>query len=455
MLKKFASFVFIGCFFLGPLQSFSQGVKFENATWSKVVNRAKGQHKMIFLQLQSEKCQECNVIADSAFNTKALGDFFNKRFVSVRLDGTLNEGAELAKKYHVTGFPVSLYIDENENLLNRYNGSTNNFNFYIGQANIAFSRKKEIPLETFENEYATGTRTPLFLESYIKKRNELKLPTASLLDEYVSVLPPDSLNSYRVISFIFNQAPELDSRAYLAMNRNPYTSKVYRNVGWGKAKEINNRIIVKTLHKAITQNDESLAMRVGVFAKNTWGKDTVNGQKGYDRQIMEYYQGTKQNDKYISSAINYYSRYYMSLDIDSIKIAEEASLQEKLNNSPVDTIISGGKMIIRKKIVTSSREFAYGNSLNTAAWNFYKLTDKRENLETAIHWIQRAIAYREDPAYIDTYAHLLYKLGRKNDAIAAQEKAVNIIAAERKGYRIEKYQDVLNKMKSNSLTTED
>jgi predicted Zn-dependent protease len=53
-----------------------------------------------------------------------------------------------------------------------------------------------------------------------------------------------------------------------------------------------------------------------------------------------------------------------------------------------------------------------------------------------------------EPAYLDTYANLLYKAGKKNEAIAWQQKAVEASPEnERPGY-----QSTLDKMKKGEKT---
>ncbi len=56
-------------------------------------------------------------------------------------------------------------------------------------------------------------------------------------------------------------------------------------------------------------------------------------------------------------------------------------------------------------------------------------------LQSAIAWSQRSMdlwkanfpgSNLENPAYLDTYAHLLYKMGRKDEAITWLEKAVEV-----------------------------
>jgi len=71
-----------------------------------------------------------------------------------------------------------------------------------------------------------------------------------------------------------------------------------------------------------------------------------------------------------------------------------------------------------------------GNNLNTIAWFNYEYVgaDKPELLQKALSWSKESLAIEAtSPYYLDTYAHLLYRLGRKQEAIEYQEKAIENI----------------------------
>lgn len=64
------------------------------------------------------------------------------------------------------------------------------------------------------------------------------------------------------------------------------------------------------------------------------------------------------------------------------------------------------------------------SALNQAAWEFQGLTRDSTYLQKALSWSKRSLEYREDGSLLDTYAHILYRLGRKQEAVEWQQKAV-------------------------------
>jgi len=79
---------------------------------------------------------------------------------------------------------------------------------------------------------------------------------------------------------------------------------------------------------------------------------------------------------------------------------------------------------------------------------FQKVTDRRL-LQIALNWSQEVI--QEEPkvgTFIDTYANLLYKLGRRKEAIKWQEHALQVAVAGEKP----SISSVLEKMKAGAPT---
>ena len=61
-------------------------------------------------------------------------------------------------------------------------------------------------------------------------------------------------------------------------------------------------------------------------------------------------------------------------------------------------------------------------------------------------WAERSVNLQNNSCNYDTYAALLFKLGKKKEAIAAEEKAVEI--ARKNGEQTEEYEKTLNKFKA-------
>jgi tetratricopeptide (TPR) repeat protein len=89
-----------------------------------------------------------------------------------------------------------------------------------------------------------------------------------------------------------------------------------------------------------------------------------------------------------------------------------------------------------------------GYELNSVAWDFYEKVTDLMAIKKALCWSKRSLEISpEKHEYWDTYAHLLYKLGRKNKAILAQKKAIKFMKKFEKDDEMRDYYKTLEKMK--------
>ncbi len=99
--------------------------------------------------------------------------------------------------------------------------------------------------------------------------------------------------------------------------------------------------------------------------------------------------------------------------------------------------------------------------LNTDAWFLFERCNDKEVLQRALAWAELSISLGDDASDVqvfDTKANLLYKLGRVDEAIAAEEKAIEIDKAlakkngRDKGNFIDDYSEIIRKMKKGEPT---
>lgn len=93
----------------------------------------------------------------------------------------------------------------------------------------------------------------------------------------------------------------------------------------------------------------------------------------------------------------------------------------------------------------------FGQALNDVAWNFFELIAEAEGLENAASWSKRSVDICPDNhMYYDTYANLLYKLGRKEEALIIEDKALKLARQAKSDTAT--YEETINKMNSGEKT---
>lgn len=439
-----------GCLF--TTASLAQGIVFEAGNWQDALKKAKKQGKLIFLHLDKNDCGGCTDVASAAFNSPLMREKFALNFISFRTDGAAGIGKELSEKLEIDCTPSSVFLDINQNPLARMCGSTSMDRAYLLKAEEAQTNYRNNPLKPLSEAYANGDRSATLMRNYIQRRRETGLSTYDLLDEYVRQLPADSLRSGAMLRFIFEQGPVVGSKADSVFRLNySRTDSLYRAVGWNRAVELNNLITNNSLKKAIKEKDSRLAHRTAIFRQRTYNNDYKAGRANYNWVLLRYYKGVRDTLQYLSSASRYYDEQFMTAKVDSIQNLDNLQNQRIMRGTmPPPAKTSQPVGMPTDGFILNPNTQRYVGALNNAAWEFYGMTTDSVFLTKALSWSKRTMEFREDPSSMDTYAHLLYRLGRKQEAIEWQEKAVKK-EQERNSPLAGALQEALKKMKAGTL----
>lgn len=425
-LMKTTSFSFILLLFWVPALLHAQGIVFESGTWADAVKKARKQKKLVFLQFDRPSCGGCTEVASVAFNSPLLREKFALHFISFRVDGTAGIGKQLAEKLEVECTPSALYLDTDENPLARYCGTTSLDRTYLEKAEEALTKSQERPLKSLADAYEKGDRSPSLMRALIERRREMGLSINDFLDDYVQHLSPDSLRSATMLRFIFEQAPVVGSKADSVFRLNySRTDSLYRAVGWNKAVELNNKIVANSLQKAIKEKNVVLANRTAIFRRRTYQNDYKNGEAAREWVMMRYYRGVQDTLTYLAQASHYYDAQFMTARVDSIQKLDELDNQRRMRGEmPMNGTNRQTAKPGQFSFIPNPNTQRYVSALNQAAWEFQEMTRDTAFLKKALTWSKRSLEYREDGSLMDTYAHILYWLGRKEEALTWQEKAV-------------------------------
>ncbi|GAB3039724.1 hypothetical protein GCM10027185_48420 [Spirosoma pulveris] len=432
----------------------AQGIVFEKGSWADAVKKAKKEKKLLFLHLDNPGCGGCGEVASVAFRSPLVREKFALHFISFRTNGTAGIGKELVEKLQVECTPSSVYLDADENPLARYCGTTTFDRIYLEKAEEALTRHQERPLKVMAEAYAKGERSSAFMRAYINRLRELGLSNTEPLDAFVASLPADSLQSGSLLRFIFDQAPVVGSQADQIFRRNyAMTDSLYKAVGWNRAVELNGQITNNSLRKAIKDHDVELAMKTAIFRLRTYNNDYKNGRAAHDWVLMRYFRGIQDTLQYLRMASDYYDKQFMTARVDSIQKLDELDSQRRMRgelpgSSRPLTRPNAPVQVVQVMAFPNTQRFV--SALNQAAWEFQELTRDPVYLNKALSWSKRSLEYREDGSLLDTYAHILYWLGRKEEALEWQTKAVKK-EKDRNSPMVTSLEESLKKMKAGTL----
>lgn len=98
------------------------GIQFTEASWKEILKKAKAEKKVIFLDAYASWCGPCKLLQKNVFTKKAVGDFYNEKFINVKMDMEKGEGPALSQVYPLEAYPTLLFIDGNGKILKKVLG---------------------------------------------------------------------------------------------------------------------------------------------------------------------------------------------------------------------------------------------------------------------------------------------------------------------------------------------
>ncbi|MDY3032731.1 MAG: TlpA family protein disulfide reductase [Odoribacter sp.] len=89
----------------------AQGIKFTKGNWSAILEQAKKEKKLVFIDCYTEWCQPCKEMEKGVFLSKEVGDFYNKNFINLKVDMERGEGPMVLSMYKISAFPTFLFVN--------------------------------------------------------------------------------------------------------------------------------------------------------------------------------------------------------------------------------------------------------------------------------------------------------------------------------------------------------
>lgn len=104
--------------------SHAAGIDFlPEKTWKEILAQAKKENKLVFLDAFASWCGPCKYMQSDVFTDEAVGDYFNKNFINVKIDMEKGEGVQLSEQFGLTSYPTLYFIDGDGKLLHKRVGS--------------------------------------------------------------------------------------------------------------------------------------------------------------------------------------------------------------------------------------------------------------------------------------------------------------------------------------------
>ena len=99
-----------------------KGIDFYKGTFKEALDKAKTENKYVFVDVYATWCGPCKMLKRKTFKDKEVGDYYNKNFINIAIDGETPEGEEIIAKYKIQGYPTLLIVDASGKLKTKQMG---------------------------------------------------------------------------------------------------------------------------------------------------------------------------------------------------------------------------------------------------------------------------------------------------------------------------------------------
>lgn len=430
------------------------GIQWINGlSWSQVKEKAKLERKYIFLDLYATWCGPCKEMDKYVYPNDTVGALFNERFISVKVqtDQTKNDNEEIrkwyadaqviSKKYHIMSLPSFLFLTPNGELAHIATGF-HNVQKFIKEAEIAIKPGQiyHDPYQEFdqlEANYKEGNTDYGRMLYMIRCARELGKEEfeKQLTQDYYNYLEkttPEQLYTKENMSFLNEVELKSDSRLFIIF----YPNGKRADDAFGKkgfSERIVHRIVLREIVNPFLEVKEIGPKPISLDGKAIGLIDSSEADwKLLHRKILSKYPEEYAKKGVLNAKLIWYEQKENFREYYNTYL-------EKLDLYGFDTI--------------SNTSNATYSKVNFNCWFLFLRISDMGLLQKGAQLMEKLIQKLPyDPTYIDTYANLLYKVGKKEQAIFWEEKALELAKKFKYQRNVELYTEVLSKMRKNINT---
>ncbi len=223
--------------------------------WQKVVELAKAQNKLLFVDAYADWCAYCHQLDEEVYTNNQVIKYFNDNFINVKFDTESEYGAQLANVFGVSSLPTLFFITEDQEIFDTILG------FIPAPALMAYGQRA---VDDF-------AQLPILEKKYddLIATNEEKLDLIRILEnkdfERAAEVAKDYISQLKLVDFLENvENLWLVSRFENHLSSSPYRymtthkSEIIEAHGIDEYEDYFKTIYNDNLQLAIKYGDENL-----------------------------------------------------------------------------------------------------------------------------------------------------------------------------------------------------
>lgn len=388
-MQKISFFFLIFAIQLGFSQ---QSIKFEDSDFATLLNKAKTEKKLIFLDAYASWCGPCKLMERNVFTDTNVADYYNKNFINAHFDMEKGEGPSLAAKYGIRSYPTLLFLNGEGEIVGKELGYIKTEEFLaLGKKN----NKPELVNTNLKDEFLKGKLDQQALLNFINLYASKDPILAKQASEKYFANKKDKAFTGEEINALLNFTQSVDDTNY----------KIFTS---------NKAAIVELLtEKNYTQFDNYLKLMKLVASATDDKTKTID-----DAKVLKEGEGLLPKDDLVKSLNIYKLNYYISHD--NYPAYEKTALEYYKNPDDFNS-----------------------SELLAAAGVFADKVSTKTSLQNAARWAEKVVMSSENYDSTSILATLYDKLGKKDEAKMFAGMAANFAKDENRDAT--KMNEILNK----------
>lgn len=350
--------------------------------YGKALNLASQQNKLLFIDFYTTWCAPCKKLDKLVFQNDSIKNLLGKDFVMLKYDAEKDTIFHLSKKHHVSSYPTGIILNKEGFVLNRKYG-------FPGQDSLSLQKN----VIEFTDESIALNKENKILNGYSNKINSLKYP--DFYNDYIN-RTNTKINNSELSDYLTNTQDKF-SEEY-------FSTLIY----FGRDAPVSIAdMVLKNMQKYIdlygTKDVETLLYFL-TSAKFNVAISEISQEK-YDKAVE--FTKTALSEEWVNEILPGYQKDYLKAQNKWDEVFE-----------------------INKELKDKG-EFDNGY-INHFSWQVYEKCDNQDIIRKCIEWMKEVTDQEPYYAYLDTYAHLVYKSGNKTETKRIANLAIEAAKKEKK-----------------------
>lgn len=367
------------------------GIAFAQGAWSEVCRQAQQAGKPIFLDVYTSWCGPCKMMASQTFTQSEVGDFFNKNFISYKVDAEKGEGMAIAKRLGVNSYPSCFFLTPDEKVVASFVGAKK-VKELLREGQKAVKNYGLLPeLTRMEAQYAGGNRNKDFMMRFCQMRLSFGIKGGKPVEELVGMLTDEELllpdNAQWIQWLTAYNAPLMKRITQVLVEAWPNLGiKGLRKLNAAQMRWLSACLAEATAGNRRQEFDELMAIKRAMNALDPTNNDnaisaSIGGGTAYmdtEQIMLNFYSKNHCDDEFEKLFLDYLQRKMNELPADSlIKVSDdmERSYRQALKS---DTVSEEKKQQLRQghdlmQVMSGAKHQLLSVLLYNAAAYYWKL----------------------------------------------------------------------------------